>query len=471
MQVKTWLLLVASALLLGWGCGARNTVTSSGSVGVDGGSSSAGSIECGVSRGLGGSAAVGAGDVRCGSVSVGVGRSGATAAAGEGGSGASTDLSGSGLHAAAGSGAALAGANGGSAAAGTSGGTTAGASGGGAAAGTSGGGGACADARDCSASYPCQPLAPNYTCRGQFADWVPTDSPSFFTDNGDGTVTDARSGRQWQRTLPAVYPSRGCSGSKHVAGDTCTWRQASDYCSQLALAGTDWRLPTRAELESIVDFGRSAPAIDPKVFTNIPEDQYSFWSSSPYVDPAGTGVSEPTADGPKTVWCVDNRDGSSFYESTAPGYNYANTRRVRCVRTTVPVFASTGSGGAPPVRYTFPADGTVYDTRTTLTWQRAVDTKTYKQPGAQSYCAGLALAGSKWRVPTISELLTIVDPTNYRPAIDATAFPGTPRAEFWSSSPSAGERGNMWYLNFSAGYSYATVANVSSSSFYIRCVH
>jgi hypothetical protein len=43
----------------------------------------------------------------------------------------------------------------------------------------------------------------------------------------------------------------------------------------------DWRLPTADELQSIVDYGGSSPAIDPIAFPATPSSW--FWSASPYV--------------------------------------------------------------------------------------------------------------------------------------------------------------------------------------------
>src|SRR6185503_3140652 len=59
---------------------------------------------------------------------------------------------------------------------------------------------ACDGTPVCTADYSCQDLpAPStsYTCRGQFEDWTPSDSPATFTINehgADDTVTDSRSG-------------------------------------------------------------------------------------------------------------------------------------------------------------------------------------------------------------------------------------------------------------------------------------
>jgi Protein of unknown function (DUF1566) len=132
------------------------------------------------------------------------------------------------------------------------------------------------------------------------------------------------------------------------------------------------------------------------------------------------------------------------------------------------VVALTASAGAnaPAGRYTM-SGGTVYDTKTKLTWQQAVAPGTYTWAGAKAYCAGLSLNGTGWRLPTCKELQTIVDDSWSNPSIDATAFPSTPASRFWSSSPLAGSSSNAWYVGFNVGYaSYSGV----SSTVNVRCV-
>jgi len=106
---------------------------------------------------------------------------------------------------------------------------------------------------------------------------------------------------------------------------------------------------------------------------------------------------------------------------------------------------------APPDRYTFPSAGVVYDTRTKLTWQQEVVSNSYTQEEATAYCASLSLAGAAWRLPAVSELLTLVDLTQENPAIDTKAFPNTPPAGFWTSSVYGDA--NAWTVNFLEGKS------------------
>ncbi len=66
------------------------------------------------------------------------------------------------------------------------------------------------------------------------------------------------------------------------------WADAKQYCEDLVLGGyDDWRLPNIDELETIIDYSRFDPAIDP-VF-NCRSGNY--WSSSTYVyNPATRGT-------------------------------------------------------------------------------------------------------------------------------------------------------------------------------------
>jgi len=297
-------------------------------------------------------------------------------------------------------------------------------------------GNACSGTTVCTVDYPCQVLAPSYTCRGQFPDW-PVSSPSSFIDNGDGTVTDTRSGLLWQQAIGGVY-------------DHFT---ASARCSWLSLAGTGWRLPTIAELESIIDDTRFDPAIDPVAFPNTLG--IAFWSSS-----RAPGFGDRR-------WRVDFFDGfSGLVDLNDP--SATTSLAFRCVRSSAPVVGSTGSGGAPPDRYTYPASGTVYDIRTQLTWQQTVPTGSFSQSEGIAYCADLSLDGTGWRLPSRAEMLTLRNPTLYNPAIDPVAFPSSPDTRFWTSSPYHNSSTTGWFVTFGLAGTSSIRSDYNAAR--IRCV-
>jgi hypothetical protein len=124
---------------------------------------------------------------------------------------------------------------------------------------------------------------------------------------------------------------------------------------------------------------------------------------------------------------------------------------------------------APAGRYTTAAGGIVKDNKTGLYWQQAAAPMTYSFASAMTYCSSntAALPGSGWRLPTVKELLTLVDDSvaSPGPTIDASAFPSTPANDFWSST-SAGASSDAWYVNFFNGSATAFSIRVGN----VRCV-
>ncbi len=113
--------------------------------------------------------------------------------------------------------------------------------------------------------------------------------------------------------------------------------------------------------------------------------------------------------------------------------------------------------------YTYSANGEeVTDAKTGLTWRRCSEGQSWST--STSTCTGSAgtftheqaLAHAKtqsgWRLPNVKELSSLVDSSRANPAIDITAFPATPSAWYWSSSPYVGSAGNAWFVHFGYGY-------------------
>jgi hypothetical protein len=78
-----------------------------------------------------------------------------------------------------------------------------------------------------------------------------------YVDNGDGTITDLRTGLMWEKLSD--------DGSVHDKDARTPWVDAFGKITTLnaeAFAGpTDWRIPNGNELQSLADYGTSAPSI------------------------------------------------------------------------------------------------------------------------------------------------------------------------------------------------------------------
>ena len=119
-----------------------------------------------------------------------------------------------------------------------------------------------------------------------------------FTDHGNGTVTDTKTRLMWQQS---------------TASGSYTWEVALTYCETLSLAGyTDWRLPNRRELFSIVDFSASTPSINATAFPGTVSSYY--WSST------------SRASSTTLAWYV------RFDYGLVNAYYKTSTYYVRCVR-------------------------------------------------------------------------------------------------------------------------------------------
>lgn len=97
----------------------------------------------------------------------------------------------------------------------------------------------------------------------------------------------------------------------------------------------------------------------------------------------------------------------------------------------------------------------VTDETTGLMWQDDTDAASVKEywDDAKTYCDNKSLGDySDWRLPTMKELVTIVDYWRYRPAIDDTIFKNVQSYDYWSSVIHSNHTDSAWYINFSSGY-------------------
>jgi hypothetical protein len=108
---------------------------------------------------------------------------------------------------------------------------------------------------------------------------VATTPDGNFTPHQNGTALHKTTGLMWMRcSLGQVWDGKDCRG----AAEKFPWQGALQASQNFRFAGySDWRLPNKNELESLVEERCSAPAINATVFPAAPSAY--FWTSSPYV--------------------------------------------------------------------------------------------------------------------------------------------------------------------------------------------
>jgi hypothetical protein len=84
-------------------------------------------------------------------------------------------------------------------------------------------------------------------------------------------------------------------------------------------------------------------------------------------------------------------------------------------------------------------------------------------------CRELALLGHHdWRLPTRTELASLIDDTRHEPAINTDLFPGVKPRWHWTSTPAAWSSASAWYVNFSYGLVYGNRRGLSGFALAVR---
>ncbi len=125
----------------------------------------------------------------------------------------------------------------------------------------------------------------------------------------------------------------------------------------------------------------------------------------------------------------------------------------------------------PAAQYTYDsANDSVTDSVTGLVWQYTSGAKVTLST-AKAGCASRTNGGKAWRLPTVIELLSIIDPARNSPAIDSSKFfvDLTNGSNFWTTTPAAIQPGYAWVVDFKNGGTLVVQDTASQYQFY-RCV-
>lgn len=232
--------------------------------------------------------------------------------------------------------------------------------------------------------------------------------PEQLQDRGDGTVLAGTTQLVWQI---------------HAASEALSWQEALTHCDTLTLAGhADWRMPTFTELQSLVDFEASNPAIDPP-FDATPADIFWTATTSPFFVPAKVGGA---------AWSIRFDNGVTQPEPRS------NRHRIRCVR-------SDAAPVAPPSpRFVQETLGAIVDRQTGLEWDQGAAADNYTPLKAFGFCQHLNSKGAGgWHLSNLRELSSLIDFNHSYPAFDpesgihdgaptqASNFPSDPPFSHW----------------------------------------
>lgn len=136
--------------------------------------------------------------------------------------------------------------------------------------------------------------------------------------------------------------------------------------------------------------------------------------------------------------------------------------------------------------FTDSGDGTIFDQTSGLVWQKCANGQgtpgnfytdcatgtavLLDWPNALTYCNGLNLNGTGWRLPSVKELVSLVDYSKAAaPLINTIFFPNA-NSQYWASTthPSLTKKKLAYTVDF-AGGTYDAL-DKTTSFFRVRCV-
>ncbi len=252
----------------------------------------------------------------------------------------------------------------------------------------------------------------------------------------------------------------------NVAEFPLTWQEALDFVKEMNRSRTfgfsDWRLPNRRELRSLVSHQTKNPALpEGHPFGNaFPGWRWTSTSAAIntayawYIHTEGARMFYGNKEQFFLLWPVRGEGNGVLPETGQTECCDAAGRPVSC--------AGTGQDGEYRLGKPWPAqrfevlEDTVIDHITNLCWLRTVDLTgvpmTWK--GALEAVAALnqrSLREKLWRLPNINELESLVDCSRHSPALP----PGHPfdrvQEGYWSSTTSMFEPDWAWALYLTKG--------------------
>ncbi|MBH1989029.1 MAG: DUF1566 domain-containing protein [Myxococcaceae bacterium] len=210
--------------------------------------------------------------------------------------------------------------------------------------------------------------------------------------------------------------------TRSSGNQTRAWKDADRYCQKLL--GHPWRLPKMTELHTLLDYVVGSPAKG--VFEDAAGTR--FWSS------------DASALYPRFYWVMADTGESSLE---------AKSQFVRCVKGPSDYVQDRYEN--KDNHYLQKTNKQVKDEETEIVWQRGYAiSDDLNSP--DDLCRSLNLGDSSWRLPTVKELFSLVEP-NSTFYVNSSAFPKTESCDLgWASSTRYFSKPtDFWTVSFKHG--------------------
>lgn len=111
----------------------------------------------------------------------------------------------------------------------------------------------------------------------------------------------------------------------------------------------------------------------------------------------------------------------------------------------------------------------VLDRETGLTWEQSPLTTTHTWSAARFQCTSRTTGGRKgWRLPSVHELASLVDPANNNPALPTGhPFTNVQSSIYWSAPADADNTTDAWSVLFGSG---SVSSTDKTNPFFVWCV-
>jgi hypothetical protein len=245
--------------------------------------------------------------------------------------------------------------------------------------------------------------------------------------NSDGTVTVKDTGLMWNGVL---------SSNGNWADSVSFW------ANQTSCGYSDWRLPTEAEVSSLLDILASDSTLSLGDYFTLTNLYSAYWSYTLSTSKSGFAI-----------------DYSLSSEQTG----------TLAIAT---ILDSLGVRGTMMSRFIVNSDGTVFDKKTGLMWLENDGNNATKMSfkDALTYCNNLTYAGySDWRMPSRNELLSLLDAAMNTWDVYIDAFPDS-SSLYWTSSSSAALTEFAWQVDFTENTWGITLGNYYTQYNAVRAV-